>query len=432
MNISLEKLAPCLLSINIEVGKEKIKEAIDKALEYFRKRVQVPGFRRGKAPITLVRRYIGEARLKEEAGLILAEEAFKQAIKEKDIHPYTQPEIEIEKFDEQENAFIKAKVYTQPLVNLPPYDSIEVEYRKIKVEKKDLKERLENLRHRFSEIQPLKRKGVKRGDVVDIAIQVFLNGKPYREEKKDRIIVGDESLIPPIDVHLEGMKVGEEKQIEVRYPADFNNPELAGKTATLRVRVERLYKLVLPKLDDEFARKASEFNTLDELRENIRKELEEEAKRLAEEQLGKEIISRLIELSQVEFPEPMLQEEVTHRFARLMESLERRGYDLDRYLSEKKITLERLQMELERDARDILVRRLILQEIGKKEGLSVSEEDINKRIEELADANQVPAENMRRLLEETGRMDEVIGGIYLNKVLEFLKKSVKIKKEEEK
>jgi trigger factor len=89
-------------------------------------------------------------------------------------------------------------------------------------------------------------------------------------------------------------------------------------------------------------------------------------------------------------------------------------------------------MELERDARDILVRRLILQEIGKKEGLSVSEEDINKRIEELADANQVPAENMRRLLEETGRMDEVIGGIYLNKVLEFLKKSVKIKKEEEK
>jgi trigger factor len=268
--------------------------------------------------------------------------------------------------------------------------------------------------------------------VVDIAIQVFLNGKPYREEKKDRIIVGDESLIPPIDVHLEGMKVGEEKQIEVRYPADFNNPELAGKTATLRVRVERLYKLVLPKLDDEFARKASEFNTLEELRENIRKELEEEAKRLAEEQLGKEIISRLIELSQVEFPEPMLQEEVTHRFARLMESLERRGYDLDRYLAEKKITLERLQMELERDARDILVRRLILQEIGKKEGLSVSEEDINKRIEELADANQVPAENMRRLLEETGRMDEVIGGIYLNKVLEFLKKSVKIKKEEEK
>jgi trigger factor len=228
------------------------------------------------------------------------------------------------------------------------------------------------------------------------------------------------------------MNVGEEKEIEVQYPPDFNNPELAGKNAVLKVRVEGISKLVLPKLDDEFARKASEFNTLEELKENIRKELEEEARKLAEEQLERDIFSRLIELSQVEFPEPMLEEEVRERFARLMESLERRGYDLDTYLAENKLTLEKLQMELERDARDILVRRLILQEIGRREGISVSEEDLNKRIEELAEANQVPAESMRRLLEETGRMDEVIGGIYLRKVLEFLKKSVKIKKEEEK
>jgi trigger factor len=362
----------------------------------------------------------------------LAEEVYKQVIDEKDIHPYTNPEIEIEKFDEWEDVVINAKVYTQPVVNLPPYDAIEVEYKQVQVEEKDIENRLDSLRHRFAEAQPLKRKAVKRGDVVDIAIQVYADGKPYKGEKKDRIIVGDESLIPPIDVHLEGMKVGEEKEIEVQYPSDFNNPELAGKNAVLKVRVEGISKLVLPKLDDEFAREASEFNTLEELRENIRKELEEEAKKLAEEQLERDIFSRLKELSQVEFPEPMLQEEVRERFARLMESLERRGYDLDTYLSENKITLERLQMELERDASDILVRRLILQEIGRREGLSVSEEDINKRIEELAEANQVPAENMRRLLEETGKIDEVIGGIYLNKVLEFLKKSVKIKKEEEK
>jgi len=432
MDVTLEKLAPCYISLNIKVEKEKAEEAIGKALEYFRKRLQVPGFRRGKAPLTLVRRYIGEARLKEEAGRILAEEVYKQVIEEKDIHPYTNPEIEIEKFDEGEDVIINAKVYTQPTVNLPPYDSIEVEYKPIKVEERDVENKLDVLRHRFAETQPLKRKQVKRGDVVDIAIQVYVDGKPYREEKKDRIIVGDENLIPPIDVHLEGMNVGEEKEIEVQYPPDFNNPELAGKNAVLKVRVEGISKLVLPKLDDEFARKASEFNTLEELKENIRKELEEEARKLAEEQLERDIFSRLIELSQVEFPEPMLEEEVRERFARLMESLERRGYDLDTYLAENKLTLEKLQMELERDARDILVRKLILQEIGRREGISVSEEDLNKRIEELAEANQVPAESMRRLLEETGRMDEVIGGIYLRKVLEFLKKSVKIKKEEEK
>ncbi|MGB9797264.1 MAG: trigger factor [bacterium] len=432
MDVSQEKLAPCLLSLNIKVEKEKTQEAIAKALDYFCKRAEVPGFRKGKAPLTLVRRYIGEARLKEEASRILAEEVYKQAIAELDIHPYTTPEIEIESFDEGEDALIKAKVYTQPVVNLPPYDSIEVEYKEIKVKEDDIKNRLDSLRHRFAEAQPLKRKEVKRGDVVDIAIQVFLEGKPYRDEKKDRIIVGDESLIPPIDVHIEGMKLGEEKEIEVRYPEDFNNPELAGKTATLRVRVEGIYKLVLPKLDDEFAKKASEFNSLEELKENIRQELEREAKKVAEEQLEREIISRLISLSHVEFPEPMLQEEVTERFKRFMENLERHGYDLDRYLSENNLTLERLQMELEKEAKDILVRRLVLQEIGRKEGIKVSEEDINKRIEQLAQANRVPSDTMRRILEEMGKMEEVIGGIFLDKVLEFLKKSVKIRKEEEK
>ncbi|MGC8843873.1 MAG: hypothetical protein ACP5QS_08025, partial [bacterium] len=192
------------------------------------------------------------------------------------------------------------------------------------------------------------------------------------------------------------------------------------------------YKLVLPKLDDEFAKKASEFISLEELKENIRQELEREAKKVAEEQLEREIISRLISLSHVEFPEPMLQEEVTERFKRFMENLERHGYDLDRYLSENNLTLERLQMELEKEAKDILVRRLVLQEIGRKEGIKVSEEDINKRIEQLAQANQVPSDTMRRILEEMGKMEEVIGGIFLDKVLEFLKKSVKIRKEEEK
>lgn len=431
MEINVAKIAPCLLSLDIKVEKERVEETINKALVSLAKRVEIPGFRKGKAPVTLVKRYIGDERIKEEAGRILAEQTVKQAIEEKSIQIYSTPEVEIEKLEEGEDALIKATVYTQPQVVLPPYDSIEVEYREIKVREEDVEERLKMLRYRFAQSEPIKRKTVKRGDLVDITIQVFVDGKPYGEEKRDSIVVGEENLIPPIDVEIEDMKVGEEKDIEVHYPPDFNNPELADKDAVLRVKVESIKKLVLPKLDDEFARQASEFNTLDELKESIRKDLEEEARKAEEEQLEREILSRLISLSQVEFPSPMLEEETAEQFRRFMDSLERQGYELDTYLKEKNLTLEQLQTALENEARDILVRRLILQEIGKREGLVVKEEEVEQRIEELAKANNVPKETMRRVLEETGRLDRLAGEIYLDKVLEFLKKSVKIRKKEE-
>ncbi len=431
MEISLAKMAPCFLSLDIKVEKEKVEETLKKALAQLSKRVEVPGFRKGKAPTALVRRYIGDERLKEEAGRILAEETLRKAIEGKDIKLYTTPNVEIEKLEEGEEAIIKATFYTQPEVVLPPYESIEVGYREIKVREEDVMERLKMLRYRFAQSEPVKRKIVKRGDLVDISLKVYVDGQPYGEEKGDSIIVGDEELVPPIDVYLEGMKLGEEKEIEVHYPPDFNNPELANRDAVLRVKVEGIRKRVLPKLDDEFARQASEFNTLKELKESIRRELEKEARKAEEEQLEREILSRLISLSQVEFPEPMLEEETRERFRLFIASLEKQGYNLDRYLSEKNITLEQVQMALEREAKDILVRRLILQEIGRREGLGVKEEEVEERLEELAKANNVPKETMRRVFEETGRMERLIGDIYLGKVLEFLKKSVKIRKEEE-
>lgn len=431
MEISLERLAPCLLSLDIRVEKEKVDETINKALSQFRKVVQIPGFRKGKAPATLVRRYIGEERLKEEAGRILAEEYLKKVIEEKNIEIYSTQDIEIQKLEEGEDAVIKATLYTQPVVNLPPYDSIEVELKEVEVREEDVNTRLEMLRRRYAKTEPVKRKTVKRGDVVDIVMQVFIDGKPYKDETKDTVIVGDDDLVPPIDVYLEEMKVGEEKEIEVHYPPDFNNPELADKDAVIKVKVEAIKKLVLPELNDEFAKEASEFDTLEELKENIRRELEREARKVVEEQLEREIMAALIARSQVEFPAPMLEEEAKERFRRFMETLERRGYDLDRYLAENNLTLEQLERRIEEEARDILIRRLILQELGRKEGISVSEEEIEKRIEELAEANGVPKETMRRVLEETGRLNSVVADLYLDKVFEFLKKSVKIKKKED-
>ncbi|MBC7238265.1 MAG: trigger factor, partial [Chloroflexi bacterium] len=232
---------------------------------------------------------------------------------------------------------------TQPVVNLPPYDSIEMKLKEVEVREEDVNTRLEMLRRRYAKTEPVKRKTVKRGDVVDIVMQVFIDGKPYKDETKDTVIVGDDDLVPPIDVYLEEMKVGEEKEIEVHYPPDFNNPELADKDAVIKVKVEAIKKLVLPELNDEFAKEASEFDTLEELKENIRRELEREARKVVEEQLEREIMAALIARSQVEFPAPMLEEEAKERFRRFMETLERRGYDLDRYLAENNLTLEQLE-----------------------------------------------------------------------------------------
>lgn len=431
MEVSVKQLEPCLLALDIKVTKEESKKAIEEALKYFAQRTEVPGFRKGKAPLFLLRRHIGEERLHRQAENILVENAYKKALEEKELELYGTPQVESIELKEDDESFVRLLAYTQPVVSLPPYESIEVEYKEVEVSKEEEDRRIEALRYRAASSKPVKRKTVKKGDLVDITFEVYIDGKPYKDKKRDSVLVGDQSLVPPIDVFLEGMKVGEEKDIEVHYPPDFNNPELADKDAVIRVKVEGIKELVLPEVNDDFAKEVSEFSTLEELRQHIRKELEDLAKREAEAQLEKEILDQLFSLSKVEFPRPMLEEEANLRFVQFLEGLEKQGKDLEEFLREAGKTLQELQAILEEEARQALIKRLVLRELAKREKITVTAEDLKEKVKEIAQANKVPEEIMANFLRERGEMERLANDILLEKILDFLKKSVKIKKGDE-
>lgn len=428
MEVSVKQLEPCLLALDIKVTKEESKKAIEEALKYFAQRTEVPGFRKGKAPLFLLRRHIGEERLYRQAENILVENAYKKALEEKELELYGTPQVESIELKEDDESFVRLLTYTQPVVSLPPYESIEVEYKEVEISKEEEDRRIEALRYRAARSKPVKRKTVKKGDLVDITFEVYIDGKLYKDKKRDSVLVGDQSLIPPIDVFLEGMRVGEEKDIEVHYPPDFNNPELADKDAVIRVKVEGIKKMVLPEVNDDFVKEVSEFSTLEELRQHIRGELEEMAKREAEAQLEKEIFARLFSLSKVEFPRPMLEEETNLRFVQFLEKLEKQGKDLDEFLREAGKSLQELQAMLEEEARQALIKRLVLRELAKREKITVTAEDIKERVKEIAQANKVPEEIMANFLRERGEMEKLANDILVEKILDFLKKSVKIKR----
>ncbi len=428
MEVSVKQLEPCLLALDIKVTKEESKKAIEEALKYFARRTEVPGFRKGKAPLFLLRRHIGEERLYRQAENILVENAYKKALEEKELELYGTPQVESIELKEDDESFVRLLTYTQPVVSLPPYESIEVEYKEVEISKEEEDRRIEALRYRAARSKPVKRKTVKKGDLVDITFEVYIDGKLYKDKKRDSVLVGDQSLIPPIDVFLEGMRVGEEKDIEVHYPPDFNNPELADKDAVIRVKVEGIKKMVLPEVNDDFVKEVSEFSTLEELRQHIRGELEEMAKREAEAQLEKEIFARLFSLSKVEFPRPMLEEETNLRFVQFLEKLEKQGKDLDEFLREAGKSLQELQAMLEEEARQALIKRLVLRELAKREKITVTAEDIKERVKEIAQANKVPEEIMANFLRERGEMEKLANDILVEKILDFLKKSVKIKR----
>lgn len=389
MNAKVEKMENSQVKLEITVEAEKFEEAMQKAFFRNAKHFNVPGFRKGKAPRNRVEQYYGESVLYEEAFNIAVPEVYDQVLKENNIDAVSNPEIDISQIGKGKDLIFTAIVTVKPEVKLGKYKGLKIEKREYPVTDEHVQEHIHEMAEKNARIITAE-EGVpaKKGDVTVIDFEGTVDGVPFEGGKAENysLELGSNSFINGFEDQVIGMKVGEEKDINVTFPENYFSTELAGKPAVFKVKVNEIKIKEYPEIDDEFAKDVSEFDTLEELKADIVEHIEEENARRAKYEEEEDAIAQVLEKSEVEIPRAMVDSEIDEYVKDLENRLSYQGLDLDNYMKLMGKDIVDLRKEYEEKAQKNIKTRLVLESIFKAEQLEVSDEMVNEKLAETAKA----------------------------------------------
>ncbi|MGF3194988.1 trigger factor [Facklamia sp. P13055] len=412
--------------LTFEIPVEDINKGLDKAYNKVRKNISVPGFRKGKVPRQIFNNVYGEASLYEEVLNQLIPGAYQQAVEEAEIEAVTQPEIDIESMEKGKPWVITAKVTLKPEVKLGEYKGLTVEKQDRQVSDEDVEKHLEEKRQQLAELV-VKEDAAVEGDTVVIDYEGFRDGEPFEGGKGENhsLELGSNSFIPGFEDQLVGAKPGDDVEVKVTFPEEYHAEELAGQDAMFKVRVHEVKAKELPEFDDEFAKDADdEVESLDELRNKVRVQLEEEKEKQAKEVIEDLALRQAVENAEiVEMPEAMVHEEIHRQMDHFLNNLKRQGINEDLYYQISGSTREDLHEQFAEEADLRTKTNLVLEAIVAKEKIDVNEEEVNKEIELLASQYGMPTDQVKQYVTE----DMLKSDIRLKKAMSLIVDSVEEK-----
>ena len=387
MNAKIEKLENSQVKLEITIEAEKFEEAMQKAFFRNAKHFSVPGFRKGKAPRNIVERHYGESVLYEEAFNIAAPDVYDEVIKENNLEVVSSPEIDITQIGSGKDLVFTAVVTVKPEIKLGKYKGIKLDKKDYPVTDKDVDEHIKQMAEKNARIVSAdKRHKLKKGDTAVIDFEGFVDGVAFEGGKAEghSLEIGSGAFIPGFEDQLVGMKIEEEKEIEVTFPEEYFSQELAGKPATFKVKLNEIKMKELPEIDDEFAKDVSEFDTLDELKADVKEHIQEENEKRAKFEEEEEAIKSVVEKTEVDVPRVMIDAEIDGYIHDFETRLSYQGLKLDMYMEMMGKNILDIRNEYEEKALTNVKTKLVLEEIFKKEELEVKEEDINEKLAEFA------------------------------------------------
>jgi trigger factor len=393
LSVATERLPKSQVGMTIEVPAETVNATYDRVLNRLASRAKIEGFRPGRAPRELVESRIGPAALREEVVEAMVPEVVQRALTEKSIDPIDNPDIEVLELERGRPARLKATISVMPEVTLPDATKLELEPPDHTHEVNDevVDRRLDDLREPMAEITPVERE-VRAGDIAVIDIEVEADGKIVASEsrKSTEAEVKEGVLLPELLAVLPGTFTGETREAKVRFPDNYDKPELAGKDATIRVTVQGVKEKMLPALDDALAKSLSsgKQETAEDYRKAVRKELEESAAAITKMEREQAAVKAFVDASSVDVPEALVDRELTSQLESLERSLNRQGLKLDRYLQYLGKTIDQWMADERPDAEARLKVDLVLGEFAHREGLDPSDEDTLEFLEEQAAADE--------------------------------------------
>ena len=388
MSIKIEKTEnnnELKLEFTIEAKKfdEGMKKVYAKSAKYF----NIPGFRKGKAPMAIVEKQYGSEIFYEDTFNEIVPEEYERELKENNIEAVSRPEIEVKQMGKGQDLIFTAVVQTKPEVRLGKYKGIQLKKIEYNVTDEDIEHELGHMADRNSRLVTVENRPVENGDITVIDFEGFVDGKVFEGGKAENheLTVGSNTFIPGFEDQIIGMKTGEEKDINVKFPEEYFSEELKGKDATFKVKLHEIKKKELPELNDDFAKDTSEFDTLDELKASIKEKLESENANKAKYETEDAAIKAVTDDVEVEIPSGMIETEIDNMVKDIETRLSYQGMQLDQYLQMMGKTMEDFRKEYEEQAKTSVKTRLTLEAIINAENIEASEEDINKKLKEMAE-----------------------------------------------
>lgn len=384
------------LEFTIEAKKfdEGMKKVYSKSAKYF----NIPGFRKGKAPMAMVEKQYGSEIFYEDTFNEIVPEEYERELKENNIEAVSKPDIEVKQIGKGQDLIFTAIVQTKPEVKLGKYKGIELKKIEYNVTDADIEHELGHMADRNSRLVTVEDRPVENGDITVIDFEGFVDGKAFEGGKAENheLTIGSNTFIPGFEDQIVGMKTGEEKDINVTFPEEYFSEELKGKDAVFKIKLHEIKKKELPKLDDDFAKDTSEFDTLKELKDSIKEKLEHENKHRAEHETEDAAIKAVVDTAEVDIPSGMIETELDNMIRDMEQRMAYQGMKFEQYLQMIGKSMEDFRKENEEMAKNSVKTRLTLEAIVNEEKVEPKQEDVDSRLKEMAEMYGQKEEDLKK------------------------------------
>ena len=416
------------ITLEIEVEASEFQVAIDKAAKKLAGKVNIPGFRKGKIPKNILKQFVGNEAICAEAVDDMLPDVYPKALEQEKIEPIDQPTIDMVQFEEGKPLIFTAEIPVKPDVELGEYKGVEVEHKNVEVTEKEIENYLVTMQQRHAQIETVPNKALEEGDTAVIDFEGFLDEVPFEGGKSENhnLVIGSKTFIPGFEEQLIGMTPGGEREIVVTFPEDYQNEDLSGKEAVFKVKLNEVKIRKLMSIDDEFAKDISEFETLEELKRDVENRLKMSAEKENEYVLKNKVVDKVAKICQVEVPEVLVDRKTVDLIKDMEYRIRQQGLTLENYLKYTNTSVEQLREQYKENASNNVKVDLILEAIAKVENIEISDEELDKGIEKIAEQNNQPADQIKQLFILQDRLDLFRESLVMDKTVTFLLENAKI------
>ena len=427
MSVQVEKLEKNMAKLTIEVSAEQFKDAMQKAFNKNKNRFNIPGFRRGKAPMSMIEKMYGEGVFYEDAADEAINATCMDAMNESGLDIVSRPEVTVEQIGKDQPFIYSALVAVKPEVTLGEYKGIEVQKADAEVTDADVEAELKRVQEQNARLVTIEDRPVADGDQTVIDFEGYVDGKTFDGGSAEDFLltIGSHAFIDTFEEQLIGKNIGEECEVNVTFPTEYHAKELAGKPATFKVTVKEIKVKELPELDDEFASEVSEFETLDEYKTDIRAKLSERKQKAAASENENRVVDKVVENASMEIPDRMLDGQIDNMVQEMARNMESQGLSMDLYLKYTGMTMDQIREQMRPQAEKRIKTRLTLEAVVKAENIQTSDERLDEEIQKLADNYKMEADKLKEYMTDRDK-DQMKEDIAVQEAVDFLVAEAKL------
>lgn len=426
MSVQIEKLEHNMAKLTIEVSAEEFDQAINEAYKKMKNRIQVPGFRKGKAPRKMVEKVYGPEVFYEDAANIVIPKAYDENIRDLEETIVSRPSIDVTQIELGKPFIFTAEVALKPEVTLGEYKELEVDKETVEVTDEEIDAEINKERENNSRVIDVDDRPVQNGDLIKLDYAGTIEGVPFDGGTATDypLTIGSGSFIPGFEDQLIGVNIGEDHDVVVTFPEDYHAEELAGKTAVFACKVNSIQVKELPEVDDDFAQDVSEFDTLEEYKADIRKNLTERKEQEAKNRKENAIVAKIVENAEMDIPQAMIDDQVDRMVDDFANRIQSQGIGIEQYMQFTGMDMGKLRSQMEPEALKRIQNSLVLEAVAKAENITISDERLDEEVAKMAESYKMEKDKLKELLGEY-ELEQIKSDLTIQAAVDLVRDSAK-------